>query len=125
MKNLVKRQRGLTFISMLVLLGIIASVVLLILKVVPMYIEHGKVTSALNKLKEEPDLISKPDVEIINKLFKQFDIDDVKGVTKDDVSVTKSGSYLKVEIEYAPETNVAGNLSIKLSFDDVMEIGQE
>lgn len=110
---------------MLFLLGIIAFVVLLILKVVPMYIEHGKVTSALNKLKEEPDLISKPDVEIINKLFKQFDIDDVKGVTKDDVSVTKSGSYLKVEIEYAPETNVAGNLSIKLNFDDAMEIGQE
>ena len=125
MNHSAKLQRGLTFISMLVVLGIIAFLILLLLKVLPLYIEHGKVVSAVNKLKEEPDLINKPDIEIVTKLAKQFDIDDVHGVTKDDISVTKNGNYMKVEVEYDPEVNIIGNLSIKLAFDDFIEVGEE
>lgn len=125
MNNSAKRQRGLTFISVIFVLGGIAFAVLLLLKVLPLYIEHSKVTTALSKLKEEPDLITKSDFEILAKLTKQFEIDDVAGVTKEDISITKSGSYLKVEVDYEPEVNVIANLSIKLTFNDVVEVGQE
>ena len=125
MNNFNKQQCGMTFISMLMLLGVIAFGVLLILKVLPLYIEHGKVASAVAKLKEEPEIVTKTDFEVLNKLLKQFDIDDVEGVTKEDITVTKSGSYLKVEVSYEPEVKIIANLSIKLTFDDVFEVGQE
>jgi hypothetical protein len=120
-----KQQRGLTFISTIIVLGGIAFAILLVLKVVPLYLEHGKVVSALNKLKEEPDMATKTDFEVLAKITKQFDIDDVKGVTKDDISISKSGGQLTVEISYEPEVKIAGNLSIKLTFDDTVEVGKE
>jgi hypothetical protein len=120
-----KRQQGLTFISILFILGFIGFVVLLTLKIVPIYLDHSKVKSALEALKETPDLSSKGEYEIRDSLTKRFNINYVTDVTKDDITIVKHGGYVKVDIEYETIVKLFGNLSVLAEFHDTIEAGQE
>ena len=120
-----KRQQCFTLISILLILGLIGFFVLLTLKVVPIYLDHGKVESALAALEETPDLATKGEFEIRDSLNKRFSINYVYDVTQDNIKVVKRGNYVKVEIEYETVVKLAGNLSLLAEFHDVIEVGQE
>ncbi len=47
-----KRQQGLTFISLVFVLGLIGFFVLLVLKIAPIYLDHSKVVSALAEIEK-------------------------------------------------------------------------
>jgi hypothetical protein len=125
MKFTSKRQQGLTLISLVFLLGLIGVFVLLTLKIVPIYMDHGKVKSALEALEETPDLATKGEFEIRDSLNKRFQINYVYDVKSDDIKVTKHGNYVKVEIEYETVVKLVGNLSVLAEFHDTIEAGQE
>lgn len=119
------RQQGLTLISLIFILGLIGFFVLLTLKIVPIYLDHGKVTSALEALKATPGLESKGEFEIRDSLNKRFSINYVYDVKQDDIKVIKHGNYVKVDIEYETVVNLVGNLSALAEFHDSIEAGQE
>jgi hypothetical protein len=119
------RQRGLTLISILLILGLIGFFVLLTFKIVPIYMDHGKVKSALEALKETPDLTSKGEFEIRDSLNKRFSINYVYDVTQDNIKIIKRGNYVKVDIEYETVVKLVGNLSALAEFHDSIEAGQE
>lgn len=121
----VKRQRGLTLISTILILGLIAFFTLLTLKIAPIYLDHSKVTNALAALEQTTDIQTKDRNEVWNSLNKRFNINYVYDVTKDDVKITKRGNYLKVEIEYEVVEKIVGNLSVLVEFYDVIEVGAE
>ena len=120
-----KRQRGLTFISVVFILGLIAFFVLLGLKIGPIYLDHSKVVSALAELEKTPDIEQQSEAEIRDSLGKRFSINYVYDVTQKDITVTKFGNYLKVAIEYEVVKKIAGNLSVLVEFNDVIEVGQK
>lgn len=119
------RQQGMTLITMVLLLGLIAFFTLLVLKIAPIYIDHSKVANSLQGLKEMPDIETMSNHEIWSSLDKRFNMNYVYDVTKDDVVITKRGNYLKVEIEYEVVENIVGNLSVLAEFHDVIEVGEE
>jgi hypothetical protein len=120
-----KHQQGLTLISIIFILGLIGFFTLLTLKIVPIYLNHSKVSSALTALKQMPDIQSKSEAEIRESLSKRFNINYVYDVTKDDIKVIKHGTYLKVDIEYETVVKLVGNLSALAEFHDSFEVGQE
>lgn len=120
-----KHQQGLTLISLIFVLGLIGFFVLLTLKIVPIYLDHGKVQSALAALKETPGIQEKSEAEIRESLNKRFNINYVYDVTKDDIKVVKHGEYLKVDIEYETVVKLVANLSVLAEFHDSFEVGQE
>lgn len=120
-----KRQQGLTLISIIFILGLIGVVTLLTLKIVPIYLDHGKVKSALEALKATPDIQTKSEAEIRESLNKRFSINYVYDVKKDDIKVVKHGNYVKVDIEYETVVKLVGNLSALAEFHDSFEAGQE
>jgi len=120
-----KNQQGLTLISIILILGLIGFFVLLTLKVVPIYLDHGKVKSALEALKSTPDIQTKSEFEIRDSLSKRFNINYVYDVTKDDIKVIKHGNYVKVDIEYETVVKLVDNLSLLAEFHDSFEAGQE
>jgi hypothetical protein len=120
-----ERQQGLTFISLVFILGLIACIVLLGLKIGPIYLDHSKVVSALAEIEKTPDIQEKSPAEIRDSLSKRFSINYVNDVTQDDIIVTKQGNYLKVVIEYEVVKKIAGNLSVLVEFNDVIEAGEK
>ena len=119
------KQQGLTLISILLILGLIAFFTLLTLKIVPIYMDHGKVVNALKALEASTDIETKSEYEIRDSLNKRFNINYVYDVTQDDIKVIKHGSYLKVTIEYETVQKIVGNLSVLAEFSDSIEVGQE
>ena len=120
-----KDQRGLTFLSIILILGLIAFFVLLTLKIAPIYMNHSKVVNALSALENMPDIeiMSKREIQI--SLNKRFDMNYVEKVGSDDITITKSSNYTKVEIEYEVVEKLVGNLSVLVEFSDSFEAGNE
>lgn len=125
MKHTTKNQRGLTFISLLIILGLIAFFTLLILKIGPIYLNHSKVVNALAALEETTDIEKKSKFEVETILQKRFDINYVDYVTLDDIKVISRPNYLKVEVEYERIEPLIGNLSALAEFHEVVEVGGE
>lgn len=125
MTTSLQRQTGLTLISTILLLGLIAFFTLLVLKIAPIYMDHSKVVNALAGLKQTTDIQTKSKNEVWNALDKRFNFNYVDFVTQDDVKITKRGEYLKVEVQYDVIETIAGNLSVLVEFNEVIEVGEE
>jgi hypothetical protein len=124
MKTSPRHQHGLTFISLVFVLALIAFFVLLGLKIGPIYLNHSKVASALAEIEKTPNIEEQSEAEIRDSLSKRFNINYVDDVTQDDIKVTRHNDYLKVAIEYEVVTKIAGNLSVLVEFNDVIEVGK-
>ena len=120
-----QKQRGLTFISIVFILGLLAFFVLLGLKIGPIYMNHSKVVTSLSALENMPDVETMTQREIWDNLEKRFGINYVDKVGKEDVTVTKATAYTKVEIEYERVEKLVGNLSVLVEFYESFEAGGE
>ena len=118
-----KRQRGLTFLSIVLILGLIAFFVLLTLKIAPIYMNHSKVVNALSAVENMTDIETMSKHQIQDSLYKRFNMNYVDKVDGDDITITKSGNYTKVEIEYERVEKLVGNLSVLVEFNDSFEVG--
>ncbi|MDO9103642.1 MAG: DUF4845 domain-containing protein [Methylovulum sp.] len=120
-----RRQQGLTLLSLLFGLGLLAFFVLLILKIGPIYLDHSKVINALAALEKTTDVETMTEPEIRGILDKRFNMNYVSDVTRDDIKITQSGNYLKVVIAYDVIKPIFGNLSVLVEFNDEIEVGVE
>lgn len=125
MNSSFKRQQGLTFISLVILLAMLGFFVMLILKIGPIYLDHSKVVNALAAVEQSVDLETKSEHEIREMLRKRFDLNYVSDVTPQDIKIYRSGYYVKIEIQYEVVKKIIGNLSVLVEFDDVAEVGHE
>jgi len=120
-----KHQQGLTLISLIFTLGLLAFFVLLILKIGPIYLDHSKVVNALAALEKTPDVETMTEPEIRGILDKRFNMNYVTDVTRDDIKITQGGNYLKVVVEYDVIKPIFGNLSVLVEFNDEIEAGRQ
>jgi competence protein ComGC len=125
MKGLIKKQQGLTLISIVFILILIGAVVLLVLKIAPIYMNHSKVVNALEAVEAMPEVQSMSKREIESSLLKRFNLNYVEDITMDDVEIIKQPGYLSVRISYEVEQPIIGNLSVLVDFDDGFEKGGE
>ncbi len=118
-----KRQSGMTLIGLIFVLGLIAFFALLTLKILPIYLEHFKVISSLESLKKTSDLAQQSPHEIRSRLIKRLDINMVESVRPEHIRVIKQGGIARVEVAYAVEKPIVGNLSVVVYFNDKIEAG--
>lgn len=125
MKKIHKLQKGMTLISFILVMGIIAFFTLITLKVGPIYMNHSKVVHALETLKNRPDIEEASKHEVWILLSKQFNMNYIENVTKKDVKITSRPGYLKVQIVYFVKKPFIDTLSIWVDFDNMIEVGTE
>lgn len=123
MQSLPYKQRGLTFISLVLVLGLIGFFTLLVLKIGPIYFNHSKVLNALEAVENSTDIINQPRSQILNSLHKRFDMNYAEYVTDDDITIVAQPGYVKVEIDYERVEPIMGNLSVLVEFHNGFEIG--
>ncbi|MDD3447701.1 MAG: DUF4845 domain-containing protein [Gammaproteobacteria bacterium] len=114
-------QRGMTAIGWLIVLGLVAFFALLVLRLTPVYLEHYKVTSALQSLHEEPFITRKDPSEIMKLLMRRLDIDDVDRVKRDNVKIENQQGKLTIRVTYEVRIPMIANVDAVVSFDDSEE----
>ncbi len=82
-----KKQRGLSMLSWLVVIGIAVFFGMVGIKSLPVYMNHYKVLSILKSVAGQPTIGDQTPRDIALTLEKRFDIDMVKHVTHKDVKV--------------------------------------
>lgn len=116
------RQQGMTFIGVVIVLGLIAFFVLVALKLVPLYLENFKIVSSLQSLKSDPDLAGKSAPEIMTLLNRRLDINEVRRLTPKDIEIKVGSGRAVVRIKYEARESFIGNVDIVAKFDDSVEL---
>lgn len=123
MKLTLKQQQGMSGISMMCIVGFAVSVFMLALKIGPIYLDHSKVTSVLESLKANSEVASETPDQIMARIFKFFDVNNVSGINKDDISIeVEDNGMTKVEIDYQVTKPIVSNLSVLVEFKDSVEL---
>jgi hypothetical protein len=98
-----KQQRGLTLISWILVLGIIAFFATLAMRLLPMYQEYFGVLKVMDsmKIELENNKLTKSQVEIL--LYKKFDTGYIYSVKPDNITLEKGRNNVhitKIVIDY-------------------------
>lgn len=117
-----RKQQGLTFISWLVILIVLGFMVMVALKITPVYLEHFTIKESLNSLKSEPFIGRKQISEIRKMLVRRLEINNVRHLKKENVSIKRSGGVTTIVIKYEQRRDLIGNLSLVMSFNDSIEL---
>lgn len=115
------RQRGVTAIGWIIILGLIAFFSLVIIRVIPAYTEYFSVVTSLESVANESGLAEKPRHEIMKLIDRRFQINDVRTIKPKDVLVTKKGSRVELSTNYNVTKPLFGNISIIINFQKVVE----
>jgi hypothetical protein len=120
------RQDGMTYLGMLIMLIVIAFCAVVLIKVLPLYMEHFKVKSSLDSLaqdtKDSQAALSPEEIE--QHLLKRLSINDVQHVKKENIQVTREGRKVVVTVDYEARVTLFDNLDLVARFpDNRVELG--
>jgi Tfp pilus assembly major pilin PilA len=102
-RKAMKNQRGMTLISWILVLGIIAFIATFAMRLIPMYQEYMGVLSIMDSMKVEleQNKLTKNQVELL--LYKKFDTGYISSVKADNIEISrgKDNVYVtKIVIDY-------------------------
>ncbi len=118
-----RKQKGMTAIGWMLVLGLIAFFVLVALRLVPLYLEYAKVVTVLESLENEPGITQKSRGEIFKLIERRLDINDVRGLEpRKKTQIKKDGGILTVRIVYERREPMLGNVDVVASFDKEVRI---
>jgi Tfp pilus assembly major pilin PilA len=123
MKGYSGNQKGLTLISILVILFVIGFFALLTLKIAPIYFNHFKVMDAMASLKKEGGLETYSKAKILDTVQKRLDVNMVDHIRSEDITIEKSPTYVSVVLDYEVTENIFGNLDVLVYFTEKYEAG--
>jgi type II secretory pathway pseudopilin PulG len=122
-----KRQNGMTYLGMLIMLIVIAFFAIVLIKVAPLYMEDLKVKSSLDSLAQEAKdsqstLTSAS--EIMKQLFNRLGINDVTHVARENVKITNEGHKTVITVDYEARVHLFYNIDVVARFpDNRVELG--
>lgn len=110
------KQKGLTLISILIILVFVLSQVVVAMKIVPEYISDSSVKSVLGQLKTDIEAKGLTSKKLKILVIKRLRINNVYNVKPDNIKVTRGKGELKVTIDYEPRGTLFGNLDYIIKF---------
>jgi len=115
------KQKGLTAISLLFIVVIFVFIVVSFLKIIPIYFDSFKVNDVVSTMKDERGLGDRSNNEIAAMIIKRLKLNQVGGISKDDVYIEKAKNTVFIDIEYEVRKAMFGNLDVVISFKKSVE----
>ena len=97
------RQRGLSFLGLLVIGGLLAVTGVIGAQILPTAIEYQAIVKAANKAREGNSV-----AEVRSIFDKAAAVDNISSITGRDIEVTKEGDKIVVNFAYQREIHLAG-----------------
>jgi len=116
-----KRQRGISFLGLITLVGILGFAAVIGLKLIPIYMDSWKIDGVMKAVISESGINDMSRREVQDAMLKRLDIDAVDAVNyynhKESMTITKRKGSTTIDIFYRVETPLIGNLSLIAEFD--------
>ncbi|MES9976748.1 DUF4845 domain-containing protein [Candidatus Thiodiazotropha sp. LNASS1] len=117
-----QKQKGLTFISWLVILIVAGFLVYVGIKITPVYIDHYAVKAALSSVENDPLTARKSKREIRNMIAKRLDVNNIRHVNRDHINIKRSGKNTIISIAYEERRPIVYNISLLMTFEETAEL---
>ena len=114
-------QKGMTVLSMLVAVIIVAASLLLVIKIAPLYIDDMTVSRAVEAMEAEKDLYNWRKKDIRDYLRRKMSADYTRTLKDDEIRITREKRVMKVDIVYEERVPVVYNLDIVARFSHHVE----
>jgi hypothetical protein len=117
------RQRGMTFLGIIVLVIVVGAWVYSGIRLVPKYLEYMRVAATLEKVRDEYDANpGTTDFMIRKAIERHFDIEMVEIITSNDIEIRREGGTFFVRAAYNDTVPLVGNVSFLVEFDKTVEV---
>ena len=116
MMKTMSKQIGVTFGGFIMVLVLFVVAAIMSMKLIPAYMENGKVQKALDAIVRDPAMQTAADIK--DTFSKRANImDDVTVVNASDLEIIKDGNRLTISISYSKKIPFAGNVSLLIEFN--------
>ena len=112
-----KFQRGVSLGGLMVGGVIFALLALLTMKVLPEWIEYGKIVKVVKATAADSGLKDAPLAQVRASFEKRADIDVIKSVTAQDLKISKGGGELTISFAYTKKIPLFANVSLFFDFE--------
>lgn len=119
--KLFHKQKGMSGWSMLGLAMVFGFIGLLVIKLTPVYVEGYSALDVAKKLEEDMALLRSSHREIDDKFFKRLNINSVRSVTKDNVTIKKTKDHVQFVMDYEVRVPIAYNVDAMVRFKHEFE----
>lgn len=109
------RQKGLSGIGWLFVLGLIAGGSLVTLKLLPVYMENMSIQSILDEVGETGDKYSNSR-DVRTAIVRRFEINNIKNMSMTDIIVDRDGGVYEVQADYEVRVPFVYNIDFVLMF---------
>lgn len=115
------RQKGLSMLSWMIVVGVAVFFFVLGMKLVPSYLEFYSVQSVLQSVQQDPKMRDSSGREIRDSIIKRLKINGVYDFDRDSISVKKDKNRINVRVVYEIRKNMAGNIDAVMHFEDQVD----
>ncbi len=116
------RQRGATFLGMVVIIAIIGFALYAGIRLTPLYLEYMAVARALEQTAKEEAGATSPET-LRNALDRRWTIESISSIQTTDIEIKKAGSGFTMRAWYRAETPFISNVSLVADFDKTVKVG--
>lgn len=122
------KQQGMTLIGMLFTMVVVVMVGVVIMRIIPVYIQHYAIVQSIKGLSSTSmtSLTGDPLTDVTylrNSLDKRFDINGVEQLKPEQITIVPNGANkYKVKLKYQVIKSLVYNMSLLFYFNDVIEV---
>lgn len=120
--NMRHRQRGMTFIGLLMILALVGVIGYAGIRLVPVYLNYFKITRTMEQVAVEFKGEAPDPGRIRTALDRHWTIEDITSITPKDIEITKEGEGVVMHASYSDAVSFLGNISLTASFDKTVPI---
>ena len=118
------RQRGATFLGIVVILLILGAALYAGIRLVPVYLEYTKVARTLEQVRDENAAVDTNSQQIRNALERRWDVEDIKRIGWKEIDISKTSDGFDVTAAYEAEEPFIANVYLLVKFDKTVSIPQ-
>lgn len=112
------KQKGMGLIVLIFWVLLAIFVVMLVLKLFPVYRENLAIKTTLAAMVSDPVLQNGTKGEIRKSFNKRAQIDDISAVNGNDLEIDKEGGQIVLGIAYSVKTPLFANISLYIDFNE-------
>lgn len=117
-----QKQQGLGSLGLITLLVLLGGLVFVGFKVAPAMLEQKKVLMAQENVANQPEAANKTRSELEQDLLKRLQIDDVDGITRKQLYITKEGGQWQIRVAYQRDVSLLEMTDIVLKYDETVTV---
>lgn len=116
------RQRGATFIGMLVIGGILAFGLYAAIRLVPVYFEYMEIVRAMEQTAKEHAGNPTNPQELRSSLDRRWTVEDIKSIQPKEMLIKRAGSGFTMQAQYRALVPFVANVSLAADFDKTVTV---